>query len=115
MKQQKIKNYNRLCAEFLGWEIGDIPDGLGGGKGWFKDSVYQCEVGLELFHEDWNSIREVVDVIEQIEIKESVKENTNIELNRYLGKVLDLPIYTKKEVIVEVINQFLIWYNENKN
>lgn len=57
---------------------------------------------------------EVVEVIEKIEIKQSQEENPNVELNRQLGKVLDLPIYAKKEVVVQAINEFLIWYNENK-
>ena len=59
---------------------------------------------------------EVVEAIEKIEIEEAQKEEPNRELNRQLGRVLDLPIYTKQEVVIQAIYQFLKWYkNENSN
>ena len=75
------------------------------------DKIYTIlEVMSMKFHSDWNWIMELVEAIEVMEGQEAIKEISNIVLERNLGRVLDLPIYTKKEKMVQAINQFLIWY-----
>lgn len=120
MTQQETLDYNKRCAEFLHWEINDIPISLGGGKGWFSDKVYQCELGLEMFDDDWNWIMEVVEAIQKIVIK-----NDNefcIEFYEGLPNQpetfvsvgeIEVRKVNSKEAVIEAINQFLIWYEQN--
>ena len=116
MIQEEILQYNKRCADFMVLEISiKLEDGYTCGT-WYKptdneNEFLPCPV---MYHSDWNWIREVVEAIEKIEITEAQKENPSIELNRQIGKVLDLPIYSKKEAVVQAINQFLIFYN-NEN
>jgi len=111
MTQDEILEYNKNCAEFLGYEHYMF-------RGYtmyvFDEDNHRTEIDLH-YHSDWNWIMEVVEAIENIEVQEAIKENANTELNRALGKVLDLPIYTPKKAVVQSINQFLIWYNEQTN
>lgn len=77
------------------------------------------------FHDDWNWIMEVVEAIEKLpehyttaihsdtfdkgdEYKMFIFNNEGEILVGENGK-------TKKEAVVNTINQFLIWYNENKS
>lgn len=108
MKQQEILKYNKRCAEFLGWKIVDgiitlIPE----------ESEFQHEVGYSAngflkFHSDWNWIMEVVDAIEKkvawVNIKGCAVD---------ISSISNVNAKTKKEAVVQAINQFLIWYNEN--
>lgn len=92
MTQEEILQYKKRCAEFLGLEIlkdeycYDYPD----------------------FHSDWNWIMEVVEVIEKkawVNIKGCAVD---------ISTIVNLNAPTKKEAVVEAINQFLIWYEQNK-
>ena len=112
MTQQEVLDYNRLCAEFLGWEYIDKDSHPNAYEnyGWWLKGTYSKDVdalnnpnwkgfnsGLK-FHSDWNWIMEVIEAI--------VK-------SREIDRVLFLSICSKKETVVQAIDQFLIWYNEN--
>lgn len=85
------------------------------------------------FHSDWNWIMEVVEAIEKLSYQvditgNEVGINSNImsmrnittggTMNSYNEKYYPTIIsvteeeYSKKEAVVQAINQFLIWYNE---
>lgn len=109
MTQEEILEYNKRCAEFLGYEISE-------NKECFKLLNKNGWISLNIFHSDWNWIMEVVEAIEAIE-----KLNKTVIIDG--SKCTITPIETsyiyykkenKKEAVVQAINQFLIWYNENK-
>lgn len=158
MIEQEIENYNRLCAEFLGWkysqnyelfyEIDNIWEEKTDGV-WYKESdrvenpkdyeLYYVKVnGFCLkdynytlkFHLDWNWIHEVKKKIQElprvffhvrtggllfkhITVVEIYKyaESKETEDFEYLKK--DFYECEEKEAVVQAINQFLIWYNDN--
>lgn len=174
MNNEEIKNYNRLCAEFLGnkidfnvadwskyddksltehWNNNDktwVHTPKGQGLPWYKvkhrNNFYQLftdftfqklkksdiELGGEYngkyyelkdmqFHSDWNWIMMVVEAIENYSnTVEGYKYQVDIQNNHCLIERSDCcggkRFYskTKKEAVVQAINQFLIWYNENK-
>ena len=105
MKPYNEKEYNRLCAEFLGWEQGE--DGRywketpTESSNWYVDEMY--------FHSDWNWIMEVVEKINDTPIKDGCSETIEAKylIFQRLGK-------TYKSAVVQAIWQFLNWYNEQK-
>jgi hypothetical protein len=114
MTQEEILQYNKRCAEFLGYK-NTTPDD--------KDfNIYQSEKGMIIgnkiytlletmsmrFHSDWNWIMEVVEAIEKkawVNIKGCAVD---------ISTIVNLNAPTKKEAVVQAINQFLIWYEQNK-
>jgi hypothetical protein len=105
MNNKEIENYNRLCAEFLGWKnLNDdsFPE--------YIDKLGNFYPLKELtFDSDWNWIMEVVDAIEKLGHTVDIWNNVCVipHLKKSIGE-------SKKEAVVQAINQFLIWYNENK-
>lgn len=93
MTQKEILQYNKRCNNFLGLEIlkdeycYDYPD----------------------FHSDWNWIMEVVEAIEKKAAWVSIK-GCAVDIST----IANLNAPTKKEAVVQAINQFLIWYEQNK-
>jgi hypothetical protein len=123
MNKEEILDYNRRCADFLGWEI----TGPGFPAGYWNDKDFIQFHELK-FHSDWNWIHEVIEAIEKLEFRFEIAYNQvdlecmRPDLNRFSyhinlhdceGYGNDLQL-TKKEAVVKAINQFLIWYNENK-
>ena len=129
MTQEEILQYNKRCADFLGIS-----------NGYFKSEIdcptpeYQwmcthanCTYEIQKedfpllsvwdylkFHSDWNWIMEVVEAIEKLGYDVVIaKTSCSIKMNKQLVKAA-LMLETKKEAVVEAINQFLIWYNKNK-
>jgi len=74
MTEKDIKNYNRRCAEFLGWESPEDESSLN-------------------FHSDWDLIMKVIDKIKEI--------NNELILIEVLGRYL---ICRKSDVTLENIN-----------
>lgn len=119
MTQEEILQYNKMCAEFLNLRR-DEEVAI------YKLNAYPYE--YLRFDSDWNWIMEVVEAIENIEIKGqyiySVQpRGATCEIkcsNQYsLAFDVQMPcIYeiakSKKEAVVQAINQFLIWYNQNE-
>ena len=102
MTQEEILQYNKRCAEFLGWDYNKFMDR-------WNEEDFQHEYfntnSIDLkFDSDWNWI---MDVVEAIVMYYKDKEIPQIHL-------LNQPIFTPKEAVVQAINQFLIWYKQNK-
>lgn len=134
MTQEEIIQFNRLCADFLGWEFDGVefcaPEGFKviipfgwkekrtGALHCFETTLFK-PVGLK-FHSEWNWIMEVVEAIEKTDITE-LSNSAPIVSVRLVGCDIKfynnerLPILTnaatKKEAVVKAINQFLTWYN----
>jgi len=100
MKQKEINDYNRRCAEFLGVTL-------------HESQITTPHSHFMRYHSDWNYIMEVVEAIERLGFYTKILDNgMTIE-----GKlVLERWGKNKKEGVVQAINQFLIYYNnENSN
>lgn len=120
MTQQKILEYNKRCAEFLGVKF-EIHSST-----WRYKNLIVTEL---LFHSDWNWIMEVVAAIERlnenryyVSILESEcsiidKQAAENEENPFMIEPVAtcLEATSKKEAVVQAINQFLIWYNNGTN
>ena len=150
MTQKEILDYNKLCAEFLGWKFSQNyenfdeyyyrwnkeNDGV-----WYRDEdfvenpesfdAYYVKVnGICLkkylytlkFDSDWNWIMEVKQEICQLDIVDefntwydSVAKGYQCSITPSYKDTFD-GFYTKicheeKEAVVQAINQFLIWHN----
>jgi len=120
MNEKEILEYNKRCAEFLGWKnlnddsFPEYVNPLG--------DFYQLK---ELkFHSDWNWIMEVVEAIEKLKFNVRITIACITIENAFDNDSNLSPIYkfhsmqgefeSKKEAVVEAINQFLIWYEQNK-
>lgn len=123
MTQEEIIDYNKRCAEFLGWKnLNDdsFPE--------YIDKLGNFYPLKELtFDSDWNWIMEVVEAIEKLKFRFEIALN---EVNLYCiskerrfsyainyhdcenyGEEMHL---TKREAVVIAINQFLIWFEQYK-
>jgi hypothetical protein len=113
MTQEEILEYNKECALFMGLAI--ITDGIS-----FFDTNYKA---LKRYDFDWNAIMEVVEKIKtEISIGEykfnmcPEEQSWDYQLfieDNEVNKILHLTIFCEKKTVVEAINQFLIFYNEN--
>lgn len=121
MTQEEILQYNKRCAEFLGYKCSineqyELPNMMTfppKGMSNLCHTAKVCCIEDMQFHSDWNWIMEVVEDIEKIFHIQGVEINgkwccikTNT-FHEYRG-------VNKKEAVVEAINQFLIWYEQNK-
>lgn len=105
MTTQEILDYNRRCAEFLG-----IVDN----NNYLK------------FDSDWNRIMEVVEKIQSLNKLGGIvmiQQGRCQITSRMVGDnsiYADVSLYFEKgikgqkEAVVKAIDEFLIWYNENK-
>jgi len=132
MTQEEILEYNKRCAEFLGaiyseharaWGFGNAKNI---GTKMFHGVIYHNVIQAERFekelkfHSDWNWIMEVVDAIEKQGGAVCIGNSNVVMIIFYLtdamgdsySKTRQLIGETKKEAVVQAINQFLIWYNE---
>ena len=105
MTQEEILEYNKLCAEFLNLHR-DEEVAI------YKFNAYPYE--YLRFNSDWNWIMEVVEAIEklgyEIDIFSNCVQICDTPDENYITEAAGK---TKKEAVVQAINQFLIWYNEN--
>lgn len=102
MTSKEILEYNKRCAEFLKMDF-EIHSNT-----WrYKDLI----VTELLFHSDWNWIMEVCIAIKNIQNPREHSDTTCSTLKREIQYQLGI---ANKETVVEAINQFLIWYDENK-
>ena len=116
MTTKQILEYNKRCSEFVVKEI--ITD--------FIDTQMDL-IGSDAlqFHLDWNWIMEVKDKICKLSLidefntqYDSVAKGYNVNItpaykDSFLGFYTET-CETEKEAVVQAINQFLIWYKENK-
>lgn len=131
MTQEEILEFNKRCAKFLGSELKNdgqfdywTYDHLGFDSMKISGSAWVS--GNFEFHSDWNWIMEVVEAIEKLnsskfyvsilenECEIIDKEAASNEENPFMIK--PIAAYTesesKKEAVIQAINQFLVWYNE---
>ena len=117
MTQEEIIEYNKLCVE----EALGLKCSVNGQYELPKMMIFPPKKGSNLcytakvccvedmqFHSDWNWIMDVVDAIEKkswVNIKGCAVD---------ISTIANLNAPTKKEAVVEAINQFLIWYEQNK-
>jgi len=109
MTQEEILEYNKMCAEFLGWtidqdEILTVPEECK-----VKPQIYWPAYKNLLFHSDWNWIKSVLEKISSLN-EEGFSDDAAVAFD----DLLDLSIFSSKEAVVQAINQFLIWYNEQR-
>lgn len=134
MTQEEILDYNKRCALFLGWKETSEQ---------FKIDWVGCKTKERLdkidkeaniyipilekdgdvifpdfsvinFHSDWNWIMEVVEAIEQLEnVRVKMLQNSCDIFVIDKDKFITVTKTSKQEAVVQAINQFLIWYNEN--
>jgi len=111
---------NKLTAVFMGYELQKDPTERFFGK--YKTPITNVWVDeKELsFDTDWNLIMDVVEMIEEIDVVASFQiENPTIyiwkssEDSNFEDIEIDIFTKTKKEAVVEAINQFISWYNKN--
>lgn len=128
MTQEEILEFNKRCAEFLGILYGIRQNGIVKEESKVRiRKILDLEetVGLHInyckFHSDWNWINEVIEAIESIKYKTSGEPIYTVAISNRVCKidtVNDEIVWTKaktkKEAVVFAVNQFLIWYNENK-
>jgi hypothetical protein len=123
MTQEEINNYNCLCAKFLDAIYSEHAEAWGFGNAknigskMFHGVMYHNVIQAERFekelkfHSDWNWIMEVCIAIKNIQNPREHSDTTCSTLKReiqsYLGSA-------NKEAVVEAINQFLIWYEQNR-
>lgn len=135
MTQEEILQYNKRCAEFLGAEIQDVLeriyiDKMKDDELLFHDisvtlqtyewngttNIHYIPFDMLSFHSDWNCIMAVVEAIEKLG-ETSTMYGTLVDITTTyiaIGEIaIDLKLVpmTKKEAVVEAINQFLIYYN----
>jgi hypothetical protein len=133
MTQEEILEYNKRCADFLGWKYVSSIDvkeqkyDQSIVAGWYCEipKILHTKINRRLyigrkhhclkFHLDWNLIMEMVESIEkrgyEIDIFSNCVEVTDIPDENYITEAVGK---TKKEAVAQGINQFLIWYNDNK-
>ena len=124
MTQEEILQYNKRCADFMGLKISiKLEDGYDCGT-WYKPTDNENEYLLcpVMYHSDWNWIMEVVEAIEN-KLNDSfnvdIVNKNQCEIVRngeefICGAGFNTINHYKKEAVVEAINQFLIWHEQNK-
>jgi len=138
MKKEFNKSeYNKMCAEFLGWELKSYPSYMdtpfSGQRLWFsptssdgKTRTFSARVGEEYFDTDWNWIMELVEAVPQKVqgINVSIHPNSCLitdtgvrgkySLNASKNIVMIIDAQNRKEAVIQAIWEFLNWYNEQK-
>lgn len=114
MTQEEILEYNKRCAKFLGSELKNdgqydywTYDHLNFDPLKIKGSSWVS--GNFEFHSDWNWIKSVLEKISSLN-----EDDFSDETQQAFEDLLDLSLFSSKESVCKAINQFLIWYEQNK-
>ncbi len=120
MKGFNKEEYNKMCAEFMGFEISENGE-------CFKIPNKNGWVNLSIFYSDWNWIMEVVEKIEDgLKLHTVTSQGMTghyININRGVSVAnssLSNPSKfmgtgkTKKEAVIRAIWEFLDWYNQQE-
>ena len=128
MTQEEILEYNKRCAYFLDWKYIEDGDIWNPGISYNYSFIYTDNLQ---FHSDWNWIMEVVEAIEKLEFATKIdhdycisnhgcdrceidtKQNALFQDEDREEPIVFVLTKTKKEAVVQAINQFLIWYKNN--
>lgn len=114
MTQQETLEYNKRCAEFLGDE--------GMQKICSDNGHHYPSIDEMKFDSDWNWIMEVIEAIEKLKYNVTIHFHPKLRIQSCSiyneeGKLVSMREsnhISKKEAVVQAINQFLIWYNEQR-
>ena len=137
MTQEEIIEYNKRCAEFLGNKLISKNDfNMLGEHAYTGEHEHTNWAVIEYlnYHHDWNGIMEVIEAIEKLKYVVITKTSPTIS-ETWIQCIITIQNctvdslfnnkfiveyksdysnnQTKKEAVVQAINQFLIWYNEN--
>lgn len=102
MKELNEQEYNKMCAEFMGLTV--IPAGT---KAIGKIHFPEVSEAFLKYDVDWNSIMEVVEKINSINLFENPSDTTLLTIREEMGAYLGL---SNKEAVVNSIWEFLNWY-----
>jgi hypothetical protein len=116
MENKEVIEYNKKCAEFLGYKNttpNDVDFNI-----YEKDGRPLIELIGMKYHSDWNWIMEVVEAIEKLSFSTSLTNKLfNImKVEERIGTTIGSSsnsCLSKKEAVVQAINEFLIWNNES--
>lgn len=122
MKDFNEQEFNKKCAEFLGIVTGRgywiefekrLPNNI---TGYYSNRHHIDQL---CFHSDWNWIMEVVEKIESLPVVYAITiSGKTCWPHNVMTKDKPISIYKvcidKREAVVQAIDQFLNWYNEEK-
>ena len=136
MTQKETLQYNKRCAKFLGAEIQDVLERIYIDK--MKDdellfhnisvtlqtyewngttNIHYIPFDMLSFHSDWNWIMEVKNHIIGLgycwfQFPDTIQINENFTISSKSICKVRFDKLQEKEAVVEAINQFLIWYEQ---
>ena len=113
MTDKEILDYNKRCAEFLGYvniTPTDKDFNIYEKKGGYSCIREQIELMGMKFYSDWNWIMEVIQEIRRLVFPSGLEE---IVFRKWEALVNALGL-TDKQIVAERLNEFLIWYNKLK-
>ena len=126
MTPDEILDYNKRCAEFLGVDVNYSTEVYKDSKSTLRQYIHNMPKSESLkFHSDWNWIMEVVKAIEKLNFAVEINSDTCViqsndgEYSESSNCMVNCSYEeysthsSKKEAVVQAINQLLIWYNEN--
>lgn len=131
MTREEISEYNKLCAEFLGYKYFPYPNV---NSGWRKEQghlklseYYLARTTKDLkFHSDWNMVIRMVEAIEKLNFVVEIITNTCLiqsndgSYSESTNCMLDCSYEeyseanSKKQSVVKAVYEFLKYYN-NEN
>jgi hypothetical protein len=124
LKPYNEQEFNRLCAEFLGWKQNSKKTTFYVDK---NDSRHIYEIQDLKFHSNWEWIMQVCDRIEGLKEGEEVEHNWYVtigegnycriftdEFKTFQDEIIVYNTNTKKDAVVLAIWEFLQSYNKLK-
>lgn len=120
MEQEQIE-FNKLCAEFLGYKREIWPAEERIGDDTKEDAVYYytpegyaiSEEELQ-FHEDWNWLHHVIEVIESLGPYGFTIYRKTTNINGLPFEIANTRAGTKKEAVIQSIKTFITFYNDTR-
>lgn len=112
--EKTIQEYNKRCAKFIGGRNKDsalvgISKRMGENDWWLPLFGITTEKQMK-FHSDWNWIMKV---ILEINMLPNPKNQSDTTLQTYRTNVQSTLKSANKEAVMESINKFLIWHEQN--
>lgn len=110
MKDYNEQEFNRMCAEFLGWDQSED------GRYWKETATESSNWYLDelKFHSDWNWIMDVINKIDTIGQSGWMKNHAVIFVDGKPISLVSIEQFKRKKSTIKAIWEFLNWYNEQK-
>lgn len=102
MKKEEILEYNKRCAEFLGYTIKPKNGWYNYEQAWLPDGKTHYTIDELKFHYDWNWIKSVLDKILSLN-----EDDFSAETQHVFDDLLDLTVFSNKDTVCERINNFI--------